>query len=116
MAPAVPHGQQQRCVGQGQKLLQLMPGHDEPKGQRQRWVERQQITIAAEFQRRQPGRLAGRCLSMVVVRGGRRAMLDMLMMFAGCAGRGRCHLQRGIQRADMDHQHGEQAKPGTQCR
>lgn len=88
MSTAVAYGQQQWCVGQSQKLLRLVPGQDELEGQRQRWVERQQLAIAAKRQRRQPGRLADRRLAMMTVGGSRRAMLDMLMRFAGGIGRG----------------------------
>lgn len=112
MATAAAQRMRQRLFGKGLEITRFVVRQNQLDGKTERWIDRQQLAVTAEVQRREPGRLPRACLAMVAVSGG--LMLGMVMVLAELGGLS--GLNRRVQRADMNHQHGEQAKPDTQCR
>ncbi len=112
---AAARGRRQRLLGKRLEVIRLVAGQNQIDGKRERRIDRQQLAVAAEIQRRQPGRLACRALLVMPVGRTRLRVFGVLSVFDGSRG-GFAQLERRKQRADMNHQHGEQAKPDTDCR
>lgn len=112
MTAAAAQRWRQRLLGKRLEIARLVARQDQVNGQAERRINRQQLAIATEFERRQPGGFARAGTAMMTVSGG--FMLGVMMMFADLGGLSGLHC--GVQRADVDHQHGEQAKPDARCR
>lgn len=69
-------------------MLRLMPRQGQIEGKRKRRIDRQQLAIAAEIQRRQPGGFSARCLPVMTVWRRGRLMAGMLMVLAKRRGSG----------------------------
>lgn len=110
MAAAAAQRRSLRLLGKRVEVSRFVARQQQIDGQAERRIDRQQLAVAAEFERCQPGGIARTCLAVMTVGGW--LMLGMVMMLrTGLGG-----LDGGEQRADMNHQHGEQAKPDAHCR
>ncbi len=117
MATAAAQRADQRLVGQRQEMRRLVPRQGQIEGKGQRRVERQQLAITAHLQCAQPGRFLARGLPVVAMRGRRMSIMAGMLVMLAHRHRSRLRrLYRRVQRTDMNHQHGEQAKPDAQCR
>ena len=112
MTAAAAQRWRQRLLGKRLEIARLVARQDQVNGQAERRINRQQLAIATEFESRQPGGFARAGTAMMTMSGG--FMLGVMMMFADLSGLGGLHC--GVQRADVDHQHGEQAKSDARCR
>lgn len=112
MAAAAAQRRRLRLLGKWVEVSWRVARQNQIDGQAKRRVDRQQLAVAAEFECGQPGGFARARPAMMTVSGG--FMLGVVVMFAGLGGLSGPNCR--IQRADMDHQHGEQAKPDAHCR
>ncbi len=102
MAAAAAQRWRQGLFGKGLEITRFVVWQNQLDGKTERWIDRQQLAVTAEVQRCEPCRLPRARLAMMAVSG--RLMLGMVMVLAergGLSG-----LNRGVQRADMNHQHG----------
>lgn len=119
MTTAASQRWRQRLFGKGLEMVGFVARQHQLQGQTERRVDRQQFAVAAQFQRGQPGRLTRARLTMMPlgvmplpkVMGGRLVFGVVMVLHARLGG-----LDGGEQRAGMNHQHGEQAKPDAYCR
>ena len=124
MAATMARRLDQRRNGQRLEMGGAMLRQRQIDGQSQRWVEGQQLAVATQLEGGEPLWLAVACLT--VMDGGVGVMASLRVhrvpAMAGVLGRHAGFgvppgdLQGRVQRADMDHQHGEQAKPDARCR
>lgn len=83
---AAARGRRQRLFGKRLEVTRLMTGQNQIDGKRERWVDRQQLAIAAEIQRRQPGRPPGSTLLVMPVSGRRLSVFSVFSVFDGNCG------------------------------
>lgn len=76
----------QRLLGKRLEVIRLVAGQNQIDGKRERRIDRQQLAIATEIQRRQPGRLACRALLVMPVGGTRLRVFGVLSVFDGSRG------------------------------
>lgn len=108
----------QRLFGQREEVARGVPGQRLFDRDGQRRAEGKQFAVAAEVQRGDPGGFVGGGLRVMGMGGVRLPVACVWVRLVLLVG---LHLddsrlerlQRGIQRADMNHQHGEEAKPET---